>query len=63
VPTIAGSSRIPGSGQAFHISTAAGDAVTGLNQIAVAMAEEEIAAVDVHNHLRQAEGRCLPEWS
>ena len=42
---------------------AAGDAVTGLNQIAVAMAQGEIAAVAVHNHLRQAEGRCLPEWS
>jgi thioredoxin reductase (NADPH) len=38
---------------------AAGDAVTGLNQIAVAMAQAEIAAVDIHNHLRQAEGRCV----
>jgi thioredoxin reductase (NADPH) len=40
---------------------AAGDAVTGLNQIAVAMAQGEIAAVDIHNHLRKAEGRCLPD--
>lgn len=38
---------------------AAGDAVTGLNQIAVAMAQAEIAAVDVHNELRKAEGRTL----
>jgi thioredoxin reductase (NADPH) len=38
---------------------AAGDAVTGLNQIAVAMAQAEIAAVDIHNHLRQGESRCL----
>ena len=42
---------------------AAGDAVTGLNQIAVAMAQAEIAAVDIHNHLRQAEGLCLPAAS
>jgi thioredoxin reductase (NADPH) len=40
---------------------AAGDAVTGLNQIAVAMAQGEIAAVDIHNRLRQIEGRCLPD--
>lgn len=38
---------------------AAGDAVTGLNQIAVAMAQAEIAAVNIHNTLREAEGRCL----
>ena len=38
---------------------AAGDAVTGLNQIAVAMAQAEIAAVDIHNHLREAENLCL----
>lgn len=38
---------------------AAGDAVTGLNQIAVAMAQAEIAAVDIHNRLREAEGRCV----
>ena len=38
---------------------AAGDAVTGLNQIAVAMAQAEIAAVDIHNHLRETEGLCL----
>lgn len=38
---------------------AAGDAVTGLNQIAVAMAQAEIAAVTIHNDLRQEEGRCL----
>jgi thioredoxin reductase (NADPH) len=41
---------------------AAGDAVTGLNQIAVAMAQGEIAAVDIHNRLRASEGRCLPDW-
>jgi thioredoxin reductase (NADPH) len=39
---------------------AAGDAVTGLNQIAVAMAQAEVAATSIHNDLRQAEGRCLP---
>ena len=39
---------------------AVGDAVTGLNQIAVAMAQAEIAAVDIHNRLREREGRCLP---
>ena len=38
---------------------AAGDAVTGLNQIAVAMAQAEIAAVDIHNQLRETEGLCL----
>jgi thioredoxin reductase (NADPH) len=38
---------------------AAGDVVTGLNQIAVAMAQGEIAAVDIHNCLRAREGRCL----
>jgi thioredoxin reductase (NADPH) len=35
---------------------AAGDIVTGLNQIAVAMAQGEIAAVDIHNQLRAREG-------
>ncbi|CAN5717682.1 NAD(P)/FAD-dependent oxidoreductase [soil metagenome] len=38
---------------------AAGDAVTGLNQIAVAMAQAEIAAVSIHNAMRYDEGRCL----
>jgi thioredoxin reductase (NADPH) len=38
---------------------AAGDVVTGLNQIAVAVAQAEIAAVDIHNRLREAEGRCI----
>jgi thioredoxin reductase (NADPH) len=38
---------------------AAGDAVTGLNQIAVAMAQAEVAAVDIHNALRRREGRTL----
>jgi thioredoxin reductase (NADPH) len=38
---------------------AAGDAVTGLNQIAVAMAQGEIAAVAIHNRLREREGLCL----
>lgn len=38
---------------------AAGDLVTGLNQIGVAMAQGEIAAVDIHNHLRREEGLTL----
>jgi len=38
---------------------AAGDVVTGLNQIAVAMAQAEIAATAVHNAARRAEGRSL----
>lgn len=38
---------------------AAGDVVTGLNQIAVAMAQAEVAAVAIHNRLRAAEGRAL----
>lgn len=38
---------------------AAGDAVTGLNQIGVAMAQAEIAAVDIHNRLRAREGFIL----
>jgi thioredoxin reductase (NADPH) len=38
---------------------AAGDAVTGLNQIAVAMAQAEIAAVDIHNALRRDERMTL----
>jgi thioredoxin reductase (NADPH) len=38
---------------------AAGDAVTGLNQIAVAMAQAEVAAVDIHNELRRAQQLCL----
>lgn len=37
----------------------AGDIVTGLNQLAVAMAQGEIAAVDIHNRLRLAEGLML----
>jgi thioredoxin reductase (NADPH) len=40
---------------------AAGDVVTGLNQIAVAMAQAEVAATAIHNDLRRAEGLCLPE--
>ncbi|MBX9758247.1 MAG: FAD-dependent oxidoreductase, partial [Beijerinckiaceae bacterium] len=39
---------------------AVGDIVTGLNQIGVAMAQGEVAAVDIHNRLRAAEGRALP---
>jgi thioredoxin reductase (NADPH) len=35
---------------------AAGDVVRGLNQIAVATAEAAVAATDIHNVLRQAEG-------
>jgi thioredoxin reductase (NADPH) len=38
---------------------AAGDAVTGLNQIAVAMAQAEVAAVDIHNALRRDEQLTL----
>ena len=38
---------------------AVGDVVTGLNQIAVAMAQGEIAATAVHNAARRAEGRSL----
>jgi thioredoxin reductase (NADPH) len=38
---------------------AVGDIVTGLNQLGVAMAHGEIAAVDVHNRLRMREGLCL----
>jgi thioredoxin reductase len=38
---------------------AAGDIVTGLNQIAVAMAQAEIAAVDIHNALRKREALML----
>jgi thioredoxin reductase (NADPH) len=38
---------------------AAGDIVTGLNQLGVAMAQAEIAAVDIHNRLRAKEGLCL----
>ena len=38
---------------------AAGDIVTGLNQLGVAMAQGEIAAVDIHNRLRRREGLCL----
>lgn len=40
---------------------AAGDVVTGLNQIAVAMAQGEIAATRVHSLLRLREGRCLAD--
>jgi hypothetical protein len=35
--------------------------VTGLNQISVAMAQAEIAATDLHNHLRLQEGRTLSQ--
>ena len=38
---------------------AAGDVVTGLNQIAVAMAQGEIAATAIHNAARRREGRSL----
>lgn len=40
---------------------AAGDVVTGLNQIAVAMAQGEIAATHVHNKIRLHERRCLAD--
>jgi thioredoxin reductase (NADPH) len=38
---------------------AAGDVVTGLNQIAVAMGQGEIAATDIHNAIRRDENLCL----
>jgi thioredoxin reductase (NADPH) len=38
---------------------AVGDIVTGLNQLGVAMAQGEIAAVDIHNRLREREGLRL----
>jgi thioredoxin reductase (NADPH) len=38
---------------------AAGDVVTGLNQIAVAMGQGEIAATDLHNEIRRGENLCL----
>lgn len=38
---------------------AVGDVVTGLNQLGVAMAQGEIAAVAIHNALRAQEGRQL----
>lgn len=40
---------------------AAGDIVTGLNQLGVAMAQGEIAAVDIHNRLRAEEGLKLAD--
>lgn len=40
---------------------AAGDVVTGLNQIAVAMAQGEIAATRIHSLLRVQENRCVPD--
>jgi thioredoxin reductase (NADPH) len=40
---------------------AIGDIVTGLNQLGVAMAQGEIAAVDIHNRLRAREGLCLSQ--
>jgi thioredoxin reductase (NADPH) len=38
---------------------AVGDVVTGLNQIAVAMAQAEVAATAIHNAARRREGRSL----
>lgn len=40
---------------------AAGDVVTGLNQIAVAMAQGEIAATRIHSLLRLRENRCVAD--
>ena len=37
---------------------AAGDAVTGLNQIGVAMAQAEVAAMEIHNSFRRWEKLC-----
>lgn len=39
---------------------AAGDVVRGLNQLTVAMAEAALAAVHIHNSLREAEGLVAP---
>ena len=39
---------------------AAGDVVRGLNQIAVATAEAAVAATDIHNRLRAADGMVIP---
>jgi thioredoxin reductase (NADPH) len=39
---------------------AVGDVVTGLNQLAVAMAQGEVAAVAIHNRLRASEGLVVP---
>ena len=44
------------SGPALY---AAGDVVRGLNQIAVATAEAAVAATDIHNALRRADGLTL----
>jgi thioredoxin reductase (NADPH) len=38
---------------------AAGDIVTGLNQLGVAMGQGEVAAVDIHNRLRARDGLRL----
>ena len=40
---------------------AAGDVVRGLNQIAVATAEAAVAATDIHNRLRQADGLTVAD--
>ncbi|MFN3878381.1 MAG: NAD(P)/FAD-dependent oxidoreductase [Brevundimonas sp.] len=40
---------------------AAGDVVRGLNQIAVATAEAAVAATDIHNRLRQADGMTVAD--
>ena len=38
---------------------AAGDVVRGLNQIVVASAEAAVAATDIHNRLREADGQTV----
>ena len=38
---------------------AAGDVVKGLNQISVATAEAALAATDIHNMLRKADGQTV----
>lgn len=40
---------------------AAGDVVRGLNQIAVATAEAAVAATDIHNRLRKADGMTVAD--
>lgn len=44
-----------------HGVYAVGDVVTGLNQLAIAMAQAEIAATHIHNRMRAEEGLSLAE--
>lgn len=64
------SARLSGDGRLevdLHQATsvpglyAAGDVVRGLNQIAVATAEAAVAATDIHNRLRKADGLTVAD--